>query len=104
MSVFDYQEIDVDTAGNFVAVLEKKYEIVPSDFYMQIGKDKCDISYKNLPVESRRKVDYLSISVVEIKISDLEKKDEILHKIFTNLNNGGKRLSDQELRNGIKRV
>ena len=101
MSVFDYQEIDVDSAGNFVAALEKKYEIVPSNFYMQIGNDKCDISYKNLPVELRRKVDYLSISVVEIKISDLEKKDEILHKIFANLNNGGKQLSDQELRNGI---
>lgn len=100
-SVFDYQEIDVDSAGNFVAALEKKYEIVPSEFYMQIGNDRRDISYQNLPVELRRKVDYLSISVVEIKISDMEKKDEILHKIFTNLNNGGKQLSPQELRNGI---
>lgn len=101
MSVFDYQEIDVDSAGNFMAALEMKYEIVPTNFYMQIGNDKSDISYKNLPVELRRKVDYLSISVVEIKISDLEKKDEILHKIFTNLNNGGKQLSPQELRNGV---
>jgi uncharacterized protein with ParB-like and HNH nuclease domain len=101
LSVFDYQEIDVDTAGNFVAALEKKYDIVPTNFYMQVGNDKCEISYQRLPVEMRRKVDYLSISVVEIKISNLEKKDEILHKIFANLNSGGKQLSPQELRNGI---
>lgn len=101
LSVFDYQEIDVDTAGNFVAALEQKYDIVPTDFYMQVGNDKCEISYQHLPVEMRRKVDYLSISVVEIKISNLEEKDEILHKIFANLNSGGKQLSHQELRNGI---
>lgn len=59
-SVFDYQEIDVDSAGNFMVALEKKYEIVPSEFFMQIGNDRCDISYQNLPVELRRKVDYLS--------------------------------------------
>lgn len=100
-SVFDYQEIDVDSAGNFVAALEKKYDIVPTSFYMHVGDGKCDISYNKLPVELRRKVDYLSISVVEIKISNQEKKDEILHKIFANLNSGGESLSHQELRNGI---
>lgn len=101
MSVFDYQEIDVDSAGNFVTALEQKYDIVPAQFYMQIGSEQCDISYRNLPVELKRKVDYLFISVVEIKISDQNRKDEILHKIFANLNNGGKQLSNQELRNGI---
>ncbi|MDE7323473.1 MAG: DUF262 domain-containing protein [Lachnospiraceae bacterium] len=100
-SVFDYQEIDVDSAGNFVAALEKKYDIVQTSFSMQVGSEQCDISYQNLPIELRRKVDYRAISVVEIKISDQNKKDEILHKIFANLNNGGKQLSHQELRNGI---
>lgn len=100
-SGFDYREIDVDSAGNFVAALEKKYDIVPTSFYMDIGDEKCDISYNNLPIELRRKVDYLAISVVEIKISNQDKKDEILHKIFANLNNGGEQLSPQELRNGI---
>lgn len=89
MGVFDYQEIDVESAGNFEAALEEKYEMVPADFYMQMGTDRYDISYKNLPAELRRKVDYLSVSVVEVKISDSKKKDEILHKIFVNLNNGG---------------
>ncbi len=101
MSVFDYQEMDVDSAGNFVAALEQKYDIVPAGFYIQIGDEQCDISYKNLPIQLRRKVDYSTITVIEIKISDQNKKDEILHKIFANLNNGGKQLSNQELRNGI---
>ena len=100
-SVFDYQEIDVESAGNFVAALEKKYEIVPTDFYMNIDKERCDISYSRLPIELKRKVDYLVITIVEIKISNQDKKDEFLHKIFTNLNNGGEQLSPQELRNGI---
>ncbi|MCI9487832.1 MAG: DUF262 domain-containing protein [Lachnospiraceae bacterium] len=100
-SGFDYQEIDVDSAGNFAAALEKKYELIPTDFYMNIGDERCDISYSHLPAKLRLKVDYLSISVVEIKISNQEKKDEILHKIFANLNSGGEKLSPQELRNGI---
>lgn len=91
MSVFDYQEIDVDAAGNFAAALEKKYDIVPTDFYMQVGDVQCNISYNKLPLELRRKVDYLVITIVEIKISNQDMKDEILHKIFTNLNSGGSR-------------
>lgn len=101
MSVFDYQEIDVESAGNFVAALEKKYEIIPTEFYMHIGDEVCDITYQNLPIALKRKVDYLVISVVEVKISNQNMKDEILHKIFANLNSGGEKLSHQELRNGI---
>ncbi len=98
---FDYQKIDVEAAGNFAAALEKKYELAPTDFYMYIGEEKCDISYSHLPIELRRKVDYLVIAVVEIKISNQDKKDEFLHKIFANLNSGGIVLSNQELRNGL---
>jgi len=101
MSVFDYQEIDVDSAGNFVAALEKKYDIVPANFYIHVDEENYDISYRNLPLQLRRKVDYFTISIVEVKISDQDKKDGILHKIFANLNNGGEQLSPQELRNGI---
>ena len=99
--VFDYQEIDVNTTGNFVQALEKKYDIVPTEFYMDIEEETYNISYEKLPIQLRRKVDYFSITVVEIKISNSEKKDEILHKIFANLNSGGEKLSHQELRNGI---
>lgn len=98
---FDYRELDLDKMQNFEEALEAKYEIVPTHFYMNIGGERCDISYQELPVEIRRKVDYIAISVVEIKITNRKMRDATLHKIFTNLNNGGLQLSDQELRNGI---
>lgn len=31
----------------------------------------------------------------------IDNPEATLHKIFTNLNNGGTRLSDQEMRNGV---
>ena len=100
-SVFDYRELDVDASENFELALEAKYEIVPTNFYMRIENKLCDISYSSLPDIIRRKIDYNSIPVVEIKVADSERKDATLHKIFTNLNSGGKQLSEQELRNGI---
>lgn len=100
-SGFDYRELALDNVKNFEEALESQYDIEPTHFYMNIGNERCDISYQELPVEIRRKVDYITIPVVEIKIANQELKDVTLHKIFTNLNNGGVQLSDQELRNGI---
>lgn len=101
-SVFDYSDLNVDEEKNFEEILEEKYHnIVPTQFFMTLNGEKYDISYDTLPITLKRKVDYRTISVIEIKISEVEKKDVILHKIFTNLNNGGTRLSTQELRNGI---
>lgn len=101
-SVFDYSDLDIENSLNFEQALEKKYHnIVPTQFFMNIEGKKCDISYNALPIALRRKIDYRAISVIEIKIAESDKKDITLHKIFTNLNNGGTRLSNQELRNGI---
>ena len=101
-SVFDYSDLDVDNERSFEEVLEEKYHnIVPTQFFMTLNGEKYDISYETLPVALKRKIDYRTISVIEIKISEAEKRDVTLHKIFTNLNNGGTRLSNQELRNGI---
>lgn len=101
-SVFDYSDLDVDRAPNFEVALEEKYDnIVPTKFYMTLDRIKYDISYDSLPIMLKRKVDYRTISVIEIKISQSENKEVTLHKIFTNLNNGGTRLSAQEYRNGI---
>jgi hypothetical protein len=68
--VFDYQ-IDVESAGNFAAALEEKYNIVPTDFYMDIGEERCKINCSKLPAELKRKVDYSVITIVEIKISKI---------------------------------
>ena len=101
-SVFDYSDLNVYEEKNFEEILEEKYHnIVPTQFFMTLNGEKYDISYDTLPITLKRKVDYRTISVIEIKISEVEKRDVILHKIFTNLNNGGTRLSTQELRNGI---
>lgn len=101
-SVFDYSDLNIDEQKNFEEILEEKYHnITPTQFFMTLDGKKYDISYDTLPVMLKRKIDYRTISVIEIKISETEKRDVILHKIFTNLNNGGTRLSSQELRNGI---
>ena len=101
-SGFDYSDLDIEHTKNFEQALEKKYDnIVPTQFFMDIEGQKCDISYASLPFALRRKIDYRTISVIEIKIAEPDKRDATLHKIFTNLNNGGARLSNQELRNGI---
>ena len=101
-SVFDYSDLDVNNAPNFEAALEEKYDnIVPTKFFMTLDRKQYDISYDSLPIMLKRKINYRTISVIEIKISQSENKDVTLHKIFTNLNNGGKRLSAQEYRNGI---
>ena len=101
-SVFDYRDLDIENSINFETALEEKYHnIVPTRFFMELNEGRCDISYASLPVEIKRKIDYRTISIIEIKIADERDLELTLHKIFTNLNNGGEGLSDQELRNGI---
>ena len=63
-NVFDYRELDIDHTSNFEEALAKKYDIVPTKFYMIFGKEKCDITYATLPKDIKRKVDYTTISVV----------------------------------------
>ena len=101
-NVFDYSDLDIEGSENFEQALERRYKnIVSTQFFMSINGEKCDISYTTLPTPLKRKIDYRTISVIEIKISEQEKRDITLHKIFTNLNNGGTRLEPQELRNGM---
>lgn len=49
----------------------------------------------------KRRIDYTSITIIEIKVDDEKRKTEILRQIFANLNRGGTLLSAQEQRNGI---
>lgn len=64
---------------------------------------EVDITYKNLPKKVKSKLDYTTITVVEINIDDKELKNKYLYKIFANLNAGGVPLTKQEIRNGIYR-
>ena len=60
-----------------------------------------NVDYANLPLEMKRRIDYTSITIIEIKVDDKNRKTEILRQIFANLNRGGALLSTQEQRNGI---
>lgn len=66
----------------------------------QNGKP-INADYAKLPIELKRRIDYTSITVIEIKIDDKNRKSEVLRQIFANLNRGGSLLSSQEQRNGI---
>ena len=65
------------------------------------NKRRNNVDYATLPKEIQRKLDYTTITVIEIKIDQMERREEILRTIFANLNKGGVILSDQEQRNGI---
>lgn len=65
------------------------------------GEEEVNVDYDALPVEIKRRIDYTSITVIEIKIDDEKQRTKILRKIFENLNAKGSLLSQQELRNGI---
>ena len=67
------------------------------------GEDgrSVNVDYAALPVEVKRRLDYTTITVIEIKIDSEGKKEEVLRRIFANLNKGGELLSEQEQRNGI---
>lgn len=74
------------------------------EFHIQLeGKDDklVNVDYAALPVEIKRRVDYTSITVIEIKIDREKQRPQILRQIFANLNKGGSLLSAQEQRNGI---
>ena len=62
---------------------------------------EINVDYASLPVAVKRKVDYTTITVIEIKIDQPDQRERVLRTIFANLNKGGELLSEQEQRNGI---
>lgn len=63
--------------------------------------EMINVDYASLPMEMKRKIDYTTITVIEIKIDDEKRRPKVLRQIFANLNKGGSILSPQEQRNGI---
>lgn len=98
-----------ETDKPFLEQLEEACELKNKTFnmeyyYIEDGEEKeniVDITYANLSPKVRRKLDYTTITVVEISIDDERVRERYLHKIFANLNSGGTPLTDQEIRNGI---
>ena len=80
----------------------KKSELEELHISMQ-GADgtPVNVDYATLPIELKRRLDFTTITVIEIKVDNEKKKSEVLRQIFANLNRGGSLLSEQEQRNGI---
>lgn len=93
----------LETGGvSFSEALKEQFPL--EELHIELGDEngeKINVDYAALPVAVRRRVDYTTITVIEIKIDHEEKREEILRTIFANLNKGGEQLSDQEQRNGI---
>lgn len=93
----------------FLKDLGNTFELIDRQFFMHYYTHEeneeiekvMDITYSNLPDAVRRKLDYTTITVIEININDDSIKEKYLHKIFANLNAGGTQLESQEIRNGI---
>lgn len=84
----------------------EKYGLVDKIYYMEYQgsdgvKKREDVTYECLSSRMRRKIDFSTITLIEINVDSKENRDKVLHKIFANLNTGGTPLSDQELRNGV---
>lgn len=108
----ELQEITCDESlteegTDFLSLIEKLWKLKNVTYEYKYIDDNSeeekaiDISYKTLPIEIKRTVDFTTISVVEIKVDDEEHKNRILYKVFENLNSGGTKLTNQELRDGI---
>lgn len=108
----NYIDLKIDNAPNAslfdrltkTGLRDKKYEM---KYYEIIDGEeiekKVDITYDLLPINIKRKLDYTTITVIEISIENKELRNRYLYKIFANLNSGGTSLTPQELRNGIYR-
>lgn len=59
-----------------------------------------DITYNELEENIKSKIDFTPISVIEINIANENNKGRVLYNIFKNLNSGGTKLKNQEIRNG----
>jgi len=60
-----------------------------------------EADYSKLSPKQKRRVDYTTIPIVEIKLSEEASREDVLRKIFANLNKNGVTLTPQEQRNGI---
>lgn len=96
----DFSEIKMDDCSFKEALAN---QLTLEKLHIQLNEEgkKIDVDYDKLPMEMKRRIDYTSITVIEIKIDDEKQRTKILRKIFENLNAKGSLLTKQELRNGI---
>lgn len=100
-SAINFSELEVGNSS-FADALIKQFQVEKLHINLKGANGKeINVDYASLPIEVKRKVDYTTITVIEIKIGREDKREEILQSIFANLNKNGALLSKQEQRNGI---
>lgn len=100
-SCINFSEMSVENMP-FREVLLKQSELEELHITLPGSEgEPVNVDYATLPIELKRRIDYTSITVIEIKVEDESRKPEVLRQIFANLNRGGSLLSEQEQRNGI---
>lgn len=100
-SAINFSGLEVGDSS-FKDALINQYELEKLHINLKVSKDEeVNVDYSSLPIAIKRKVDYTTITIIEIKIGCEEKREEVLQTIFANLNKNGALLSPQEQRNGI---
>lgn len=100
-SSVDFSELEIENRLFKEAMMEK-LALEELHIWSKNNEGKqINLDYAALSVEAKRRVDYTTITVIEIKIDNEEQRSYILRQIFANLNKGGSELSAQEQRNGI---
>lgn len=100
-SSINFSELVIGT-NSFQDALMSQFELEELHIQIEGNENKLvSVDYAKLPAEMKRRVDYTSITIIEIRIDNKEQQPSILRQIFANLNKGGSLLSLQEQRNGI---
>lgn len=100
-SCINFSELIIEN-DSFGRALLEQFELEELHINLKGKSGKTvNVDYATLPIELKRRIDYMSITIIEIKVDDEKRKTEILRQIFANLNRGGILLSAQEQRNGI---
>ena len=100
-SCIDFSKINIE-GKTFKDALLSQFKLEKLHIEFEDENQKViNVDYDSLSKELKRKIDYTTITVIEIKIDDEKRKTQVLRQIFSNLNRGGTLLSNQEQRNGI---
>lgn len=100
-SSVDFSELVVKE-GSFRDAMLEQMALEELHIYLEDKNgNEVNVDYAALPIETRRRVDYVPLTVIEIKIDNETERPSVLRQIFSNLNTGGSILSAQEQRNGI---
>lgn len=98
----DFHNLEVRKDETFENALKRQYKLDPLLVFLRDDDNKTiEADYSKLSPKQKRRVDYTTIPIVEIKLSEEASREDVLRKIFANLNKNGVTLTPQEQRNGI---